>query len=171
MTRACTSTVVCSWPATYKSRVSIPQSEFTSKECGRLGIRQVTRWRLLGFITDGWTLIIVFMTNQLVLPGRRSTGGPGRRSVDVVKQEMKFIYWWKTWLNGKWWGWEEDAEDGVARRQMIGCGEAIRGKAKGRFSYFYLICFSPLHCLVVCKTDFFDFYHWCEPLLLYNCKH
>lgn len=76
MTRACASTVVRSQPATYKSCVSIPPSEFTGKECGRLGIRQVTQWRLLAFISVGWTVIIVITINRL-----RSQAGTARQEV------------------------------------------------------------------------------------------
>lgn len=42
---------------------------------------------------------------------------------------------------------------------MIGCVEAMRRAAKRIFSDLLLIWFSPLHCLVVFKNDFFDFYN------------
>lgn len=160
MTRACASTVVRSQPATYKSRVSSPASGFTGKECERLGIRRETRWRLLAFISNGWTLVLwlrqTTSAHRLVLPGRRSMGEPVRWSVDVVKENMKLIHWWL--LRGSWWGWEGDAEDTVTRRQVIGCVEAMRRTAKMRFSDLLLIWFSQLHCLVVMKNDFSDFY-------------
>lgn len=55
---------------------------------------------------------IEYTTGRLELPGRRRPSAkPKRRFIDVVKEDMK--------LDG---GREDDAEDRVGGRHLIGCG-------------------------------------------------
>lgn len=101
------------------------------------------RWRKPGWIRDKWSrgteLVVDMQSGGTLTVSRRrlglevAAGGRRRgrarsRRVDVVKEDMKLVG-----------VREEDPEDMVRRRQMIGCGPGQKGTVERRRRYVYLL--------------------------------